>query len=313
MRISVVIPCYNAGSWIGDALRSVAGQKYQPDEVIVVDDGSTDNSVEWIKSCGVPLRLLHTTRANGAGARNAGIKAAKGDWIAFLDADDVWYPNHLERIVELVSGTGDIAFINHYDSMCGGADRSRDSVPYPWPLKVPTTGLTHGAFIEYFSRCQWFAGMSGMAVNAGVLREVSGFDEAQIRRHDIELWLRVIRGRTWSYDTVVSSAYRVDTAGSISRKIASREYYFLKAMLKNQDGYRGTSMGRLMRVLSRRAMSGALTDGDAADRQRAIGAAWLYLRGVNKIIFSVARVFPWMFRWLNRVRRAVVLRKVDPS
>lgn len=90
MEISVVIPCYNAGRWIVDALRSVVAQTYQPHEIIVVDDVSSDDSVEKIQSCGIKVKLLHTQRANGAGARNVGIRQVTGDWIAFLDADDIW-------------------------------------------------------------------------------------------------------------------------------------------------------------------------------------------------------------------------------
>src|SRR5262245_6150649 len=115
MRISVIIPCHNAGRWIADTLRSVAAQTYPAHEVIVIDDASTDNSIAEVGRSGVPVTLLHVVARNAAAARNAGIEAASGDWIALLDADDVWYPNHLARAVELLSNSDDVALMCNHD------------------------------------------------------------------------------------------------------------------------------------------------------------------------------------------------------
>ena len=115
MKFSVVIPCHNAGPWIADALRSVAAQTYAPADIIVVDDASTDDSREQIVGCCVPVTLLSARVSNAAAARNIGIEAATGDWIALLDADDVWYPNRLQRAAELLSGSNDVALIGNHD------------------------------------------------------------------------------------------------------------------------------------------------------------------------------------------------------
>ena len=88
MRISVIMPCYNAGRWVATALRSVAQQIYPVHEIIVIDDNSTDNSLAVIEQSGVPVKLLYVSARNAAVARNVGIEAASGDWIA---SDDVWY------------------------------------------------------------------------------------------------------------------------------------------------------------------------------------------------------------------------------
>src|SRR5262245_2242378 len=115
MRVSVIMPCHNAGRWIARALSSVAAQTYPPHEVIVVNDASTDDSVAEINRSGVPVKLLEANALNAATARNAGIEAASGDWVALLDADDIWYPNHLARAVELLNGGNDIAFMSNHD------------------------------------------------------------------------------------------------------------------------------------------------------------------------------------------------------
>jgi glycosyltransferase involved in cell wall biosynthesis len=96
--ISAVIPCFNAGRWLGEALDSVARQTRPPIEVIVVDDASTDGSAEIARTYGGPVRLVRQDRNRGvSAARNRGIAEARGEWIAFLDADDLWKPAKLAR------------------------------------------------------------------------------------------------------------------------------------------------------------------------------------------------------------------------
>ena len=115
MKISVIIPCHNAGPWIGETLRSVAAQTLTLCEVILIDDASTDDSVAKANEALPGIRVIPTKFGNAASARNAGIEVATGDWIALLDADDVWYPNHLERAAGLLEGTRDVAFMaNHH-------------------------------------------------------------------------------------------------------------------------------------------------------------------------------------------------------
>src|SRR5205814_4922462 len=115
MRISVIMPCHNASRWIAAALRSISKQAHSAHEIVVIDDGSTDNSVLEIERTSVPVKLLRVGFNNAAAARNAGIEAATGDWIALLDADDVWYPNHLARSEELLRVTNSAASMPHRD------------------------------------------------------------------------------------------------------------------------------------------------------------------------------------------------------
>jgi glycosyltransferase involved in cell wall biosynthesis len=91
--ISVILPAYNAGKYIGEALQSILVQTIPVDEIIVVDDGSTDNTKEVVSS--FPVRYLYQTNKGTAAALNAGIEQASGDYLAFLDADDIWMPQRL--------------------------------------------------------------------------------------------------------------------------------------------------------------------------------------------------------------------------
>ena len=109
MDFSVLIPAYNVSGIIGNAVRSAATQTYPPLEILVIDDCSTDNTVEVVKALArdIPSIRLLSTPANGgpAAARNVGLRAARGDWIALLDSDDVWKPGRLERLSEIAGAT----------------------------------------------------------------------------------------------------------------------------------------------------------------------------------------------------------------
>ena len=107
--VSVVVPVRNGERFLGEALDSVLTQDYEPLELIVVDDGSTDRSGDIARACGA-----HVIRQEGGGlaaARNAGIAAAQGELIAFIDADDVWLPGKLERQVEYLLDHPDVGFV----------------------------------------------------------------------------------------------------------------------------------------------------------------------------------------------------------
>src|SRR6266576_3496761 len=108
--VSVVIPAYNAGAFLGEALDSVLSQTYQPLEVIVVDDGSDDETPQIVADYNGKVTYLRRSRGGPASARNTGVRAAKGDWIAFLDADDIWMPGLLGKLVDVAGTAADLVF-----------------------------------------------------------------------------------------------------------------------------------------------------------------------------------------------------------
>ena len=113
ITVSAVIPAYNAGKYVGRAIESVLAQTHKADEIIVVNDGSSDDTAEVVERFGGAVRFIRQENAGASVARNTGIEAATSEWIAFLDADDEWLPNklklqteHLERNPKLVWTTG---------------------------------------------------------------------------------------------------------------------------------------------------------------------------------------------------------------
>ena len=101
-KISVVIPVYNGEKYIAKAIQSVVDQTLPPHEIIVVNDGSTDASASILAELAQKYPIQYYQKENGgqSSARNYGVRVSQGDLIAFLDQDDVWYPNHLEELVK---------------------------------------------------------------------------------------------------------------------------------------------------------------------------------------------------------------------
>ena len=97
LRVSVVVPCYNGGRFLKRTLQSALDQTLPPREIIVVDDGSTDDSVDVARSFGSLVTVIRQANAGESRARNVGMAHATSDWIALLDADDVWEPTKLEQ------------------------------------------------------------------------------------------------------------------------------------------------------------------------------------------------------------------------
>jgi glycosyltransferase involved in cell wall biosynthesis len=95
--VSVIIPAYNAGAYINETIDSVLTQTYPHVEIIVVDDGSTDDTVERLKKYGAGIKYIYQANAGVGPDRNTGFDASSGDYIAFLDADDIWQRRSWKR------------------------------------------------------------------------------------------------------------------------------------------------------------------------------------------------------------------------
>ena len=116
-NVSVIIPAYNAIAYLPETLASVQQQSLQDFEVLVIDDGSTDGTADWVNSLSDRSIQLITQKNGGcASARNCGIQAAKGDYIAFLDADDIWEPSKLEKQAHILETSATVGVVNTWIS-----------------------------------------------------------------------------------------------------------------------------------------------------------------------------------------------------
>lgn len=135
-RISVVIPVHNGARYLRESIGSALSQTLPPWEVIVVDDGSTDGSSQLAAAFGPPVRVICQPHSGESVARNRGIENAEGDWIAFLDADDVWQPNKLAEQAEFCRQDVDCIHTNFYffGDTSGTVDVSETPPPVRYSL-----------------------------------------------------------------------------------------------------------------------------------------------------------------------------------
>jgi glycosyltransferase involved in cell wall biosynthesis len=109
--VSVIIPAYNAAPWIGETIDSVLNQSFRDIEVIVVDDGSTDKTSEVVAKYQQKVKYIYKDNGGPSSARNVGILAARGEYIAFLDADDLWVASKLEQQMEIFNQNSSLVWV----------------------------------------------------------------------------------------------------------------------------------------------------------------------------------------------------------
>jgi glycosyltransferase involved in cell wall biosynthesis/LmbE family N-acetylglucosaminyl deacetylase len=301
MRVSAIVPCHNAGQWIAAALRSVEQQTYPVHEIIVIDDSSSDDSRQQIKNTGVLVTLLSVNAHNAAIARNTGIEAATGDWIALLDADDIWYPNHLGRAVELLSNCSDVAFTANHDWI--GLKDELVAMPdeATCKLSAPRSGMCTEDFFE-ITRSGFHFGHSTVLYRRDRLNDVGMFDPTQKRRHDTDLWLRMILSGTWTYDTVKQAGYREGTPDALSRDEAECDLFYLRALVRNLPPHSPRYRQHLARQ-ARRAMGRAFVDGSPEHFAQIKKLSWPHLPILYRSFYKLSAWQPRLARNLVKAKR----------
>jgi glycosyltransferase involved in cell wall biosynthesis len=188
-QFSIVCPVFNSKEWIHKTLDTVLDQTFRPFELIIVDDGSSDDTpalvVQYLqlKNPIFPCTILRGEHRGPGAARNSGIRAARGDWIAFLDSDDLWAPNKLERVAHAIAKTSDANFFCHHEELAK-LDGQRVALNYaghynsnrPLPVQLYQRNL--------FST-------SAVVCRRIILLEHGLFDESLMSAQDYELWLRL--------------------------------------------------------------------------------------------------------------------------
>ena len=199
MRVSVISPTYNSGPLVVEAVESALAQTAPPHEVIVVDDGSTDDTADRLARFGDRVRYVRQMNARVAAARNTGIRISTGDAVAFLDADDVWHPEKLARQVAALDADPDLGLV--------GTD------VFPWPGGLPDLP-TSSAVTRYT--------IDAMLPNnpistSSVLDRVGEFDRQLFGPEDYDLWLRCSRVAGVGILRCPLTGYR-EVAGSVGKQ-----------------------------------------------------------------------------------------------
>ena len=181
--IAVVVPVRNGEAFLGSTLASVAAQTLRPREVIVVDDGSLDGSAALAERCGA--RVLRQDNAGPGAARNRGVEASRSELIAFLDADDLFVPDKLERQVEGLCAAPDTVGVCADATFLGGPrDGQRKNAGKRLPSRLTFDDLLHGNPVI----------ASSVVVRRAAIVRAGGFDEDRvlIATEDYDLWLRLL-------------------------------------------------------------------------------------------------------------------------
>ncbi len=304
MKFSVVIPCYNAERWIDYTLKTVADQTLPPHEVIVIDDGSTDDSLARLQTSPIPITLIETQNGGPAHARNLGIEQATGEWVAFLDADDWWKPDHLERIQNLVSHSQDVVYLAAAEHYSINVDRivSRSDTS---AFSEPVNHLDHSTYFQLYLKYGLLE-LSSMAVQLERLQEVGGFNAEFQGAEDFELMLRIVHGKTLAYDPVPSSVYRCNNPESYSRRVdLNSQQLTVKFRTLKQHRVHYNISDSMLKSLGRTAMSKAITQCDPKARQEVRQLVNPYLSNPQKLLFTLASQYPGLYHLGNTLRNTL--------
>ena len=184
--VSVIIPTYNRAALVAEALASVQAQTFRDFEIVVVDDGGTDGTWE-VLSARQEIRVLrHPARRGVSAARNSGIAAARGQWLAFLDSDDLWLPDKLARQISFLEGRPELLICQTDETWV------RRGVRVNKPLSHRK--VAGRIFLPSLARCM--ISPSAVMVHRRLLQDHGGFDETLPAAEDYDLWLRL----TWRYE-----------------------------------------------------------------------------------------------------------------
>lgn len=210
--VSVILPTYNRQVWVCNAIDSVLAQRRQPDEIVVIDDGSTDNTAEVLKSYGSAIRVISQPNRGVAAARNAGLLKAHGEWLAFIDSDDEWHPRYLETQVRALAQAPE-AVLSVTDAHLVGHDHPQktyfelNGIHYRWGM-FQSRHIPQSDTMAFLIRhLPWQLG--AVLVRRDTCMRAGLFDETLPLSEDVEWLARVARhGAMVLTDQALLEVYR---------------------------------------------------------------------------------------------------------
>lgn len=197
--VSVIMPVYNTAQYIGDAIDSVLSQDYPNKELIIIDDGSTDGTVDIIRRYQPAITLLTQKNQGSAVARNAGLDAARGDYVAFLDSDDIWLPGKLTAQVKYMEQHPQIGMSYGRWKVWKPGPDGQFNAPASFKHTVTDSAAPVGIVKEgsgwLYNRLLFTSLLHTITVIArrDLINKVGTFDTALKRGQDYDYWLRASR------------------------------------------------------------------------------------------------------------------------
>jgi glycosyltransferase involved in cell wall biosynthesis len=189
--ISVVIPAHNAAPFVAEAVRSVLAQTFRDFELIVVDDGSSDGTGDVLKEFAGRIEYIHQANRGASAARNAGIQAAKGRYVCFLDADDSWHADKLEQQIRFMQEHPELglSFADGREQRDGRVTKESILAATQFHAELTSEIPIRNAFSKLL--LENFIPTPSVIVSADCLRRVGLFDENLPVAEDRDMWLRI--------------------------------------------------------------------------------------------------------------------------
>jgi glycosyltransferase involved in cell wall biosynthesis len=215
--VSVIIPTFNRAALLPSAIDSVLAQTHPAVEIVVVDDGSTDNTRAVLTRFGDRIRVLTQSNAGASAARNAGIAASHGEIVSFVDSDDLWLPTKLEKQVSLLERAGpqtpcclcNVSLV--YSNGQGGSS---------FDLSLIKPSLPEGLWLNVLQVLvtRFILFNQAVAIRRSALVRLGGFDESCAYMEDYDLALRLALAGPWAFVAEPLAVWNEGTAGSLTRR-----------------------------------------------------------------------------------------------
>ena len=218
--ISAIIPTFNRAGVLSAAIDSVIAQAYPRVEIIVVDDGSTDETSSVVARYGSRVRSLRQPNGGASAARNAGLGISRGDIIAFLDSDDLWLPGKLQRQVALLDRAGPDIPCCISNMKLAYADGRRGT---SFDLSLLDCDLREGIWVNVLSvlTTRFVLFNQCVAIRRGALEKVGGFDERCAYMEDYDLAMRLALLGPWAFTAEPLAVWNEGSSGSLTSRAAA--------------------------------------------------------------------------------------------
>jgi glycosyltransferase involved in cell wall biosynthesis len=295
--VSVVIPTYNREGTVCEAIDSVVGQTYGNVEIIVIDDGSTDETPAALRRYGNRIKAIFQKNAGPSAARNAGISLSSGDFVAFLDSDDLWMPQKLERQIALLHRAGDSVPCCLASIMMAWKDRQVSSFENAGLNPKLEEGLWLNPDEVLLRTSVLFN--QGVLVRRSTLCELGGFDRSLRILEDFDLALRLSLKGPWAFIREPLAVWR-QSEGSLSGKARENtlawrvplvgifERHAARIKAENRSSALSRQINRELESARRHLRAAELSKSDRPGPS-ALGHL---MRGVEKYRNAVARRMP---------------------
>lgn len=229
-KISVIIPTYNYGHFLQDALESALNQTYKNIEVIVVDDGSTDNTQQMLKPYEGRIINIYKKNAGLSAARNTGIEHASGEYIAILDSDDVWHKDKLRKQLKLFENDSDLGVVSCYATQVDNDLNFQKEIIYDEYISPEECSRA-------LAKKNIISGGSSALIKAECFDKVGHFDETLNSAEDWDMWLRINQFYTITHvkESLVSIRSGSDNMSSIkhAKRMLDNEIKVIQKQLDN--------------------------------------------------------------------------------